>query len=165
MHAHCLRILLLVACSGACMQWSDMIIYKNGFWVYEIWWKKAYIFPHHRPLHISNYTFWRDEYFNGAKHSYVAAQVLVHCVWDRMKKLYSPYLSQSTGTCTACRNSTSMHAASCSIVIFDKSRKKKSVSMLWTLYIRSWPRGMMSQTKHVISDRYYTFYIKHYQVW
>ena len=143
MHAHCLRILLLVACSGACMQWSDMIIYKNGFWVYEIWWKKAYIFPHHRPLHTSNYTFWRDKYFSGSKYSYVAAQVLVHCVWDMMKEnLYSPYQSQSTGTCTAWGTlHVCMHTASCSILIFDKSRKKKSLSMLWTLYIagqRKW---------------------------
>ena len=51
--------------------------------------------------------------------------------------------AQHAGTLHVC-----MHAASCSILIFDKSRKKKSFEhAVDTLY--SWPRGMMCQTKYI----------------
>ena len=50
--------------------------------------------------------------------------------------------TQHAGTLHVC-----MHAAACSVLICDKSRKKKSLSMLWTLYIADgWPAYGMSPT-------------------
>ena len=61
--------------------------------------------------------------------------------------------AQPAGTLHVC-----MRAASCSILSFDKSRKKKSLSMLWTLYIAG-QRNDLPEVSYTVSDKYYAFYI------
>ena len=60
--------------------------------------------------------------------------------------------AQHAGTLQVC-----MHAASRSIMIFDKSRKT-SLSMLCTLYIAG-QRNDLPEVSYTVSNKYYAFYI------